>query len=167
VNEHHCCLFSGDLVLDYNPNKYLEAGSRIITPARKIKDHPVFSQLPWPFDRGIDAAIQESEKCTLVFKEDQVLEYNTWSLDAQNRVLKEPCKMIHHPVFVQLPPPFCMQIDAAFHVADRRSFIFSGPNVLGYDMYETVGGNRCLDFEALSGWHENQEALAQRVSLDK
>jgi len=56
VSNKKAYLFSGNLVIEYNPSAN-EKGKRVLKDPVDVKKHPIFGELPMPFSSHIDAAL--------------------------------------------------------------------------------------------------------------
>ena len=95
-------LFSGDMVVQMNEWS-------IETPMA-LKEHPLFSELPPPFSKQIDAAacIDRSQGRLLLFSGGEVMTYSCWPIidPGSSRVLVPPQPTGASDRFAELPPPF-------------------------------------------------------------
>jgi hypothetical protein len=87
-------------------NQLIEKG-----PA-SVKEHKWFENLPDPFNKYIDAALNRNGKSDEVFLFSGEM-WLSWDL-ANDRPVKGPYRMNEHPWFENLPEPFVQGIDAAF-----------------------------------------------------
>ena len=135
--------FSGDQVLTYTLWHWERQDRRVKMPPMKISEHPIFKELPPPFNEKIDAISWNgghfSARRDLIFSGDQVIEYTLWSKHPSSRVLNKPKRMSERRLFANLPPPFNQKIDAitsnGIIGATRIEWVFSGDQVVEFVMY--------------------------------
>jgi hypothetical protein len=109
----------------------------------KISEHPLFKDLPPPFNQHIDAISWNGglfkDRRDLIFSGDQVLEYTLYSEHPGNRVLNKPKKISERRLFAALPPPFNQKIDAitsnGIIGSTRIEWVFSGGQVAEFVLY--------------------------------
>ena len=145
--------FSGDQVITYTLWPWERQDRRVQMQAMKISEHPVWKDLPAPFNQKIDAISWNGGRFKdmryYIFSGDQVIEYTLWdNYHKKTRVMRRPCKIAEHELFKDLPPPFNQKIDAITQSGvrgrTRIEWIVSGDQVVEYLMYSPprAGGGR-------------------------
>ena len=139
--------FSGDQVLTYTLWMFEKQSKRVKKEPMKISQHPLFNQLPPPFNQKIDAVSWNGglgrDRIDLIFSGDQVIEYTLWSYASQ-RCKSQPMKISEHHLFKDLlPAPFNQRIDAISQDSNfsgaRLSWLFHDDMVIEYVLYHTIG----------------------------
>ena len=145
--------FSGDQVITYTLWPWERQDRRVQMQAMKISEHPVWKDLPAPFNQKIDAISWNGGRFGdmryYIFSGDQVMEYTLWDKYLKKtRLMRGLDKIAEHELFKDLPPPFNHKIDAITQSGvrgrTRIEWIVSGDQVVEYLMYSPprAGGGR-------------------------
>jgi hypothetical protein len=132
----HLVLFSDGQVLTYSAWIYAHHGRRVIEAPCSTKDHPIFGELPAPFDTKIEAAccVNSRRMHFLLFSRGQVMLYNAAKRTKRSRIIEVPRATQGDRVFGDLPEPFASNISAAVcvHEGSRRLILFSSGQMMKY-----------------------------------